>query len=216
MSSNIKYEKIKMPENMDYNVVFNTDKDKIKFIKRVEKTIRSSMEYRDYINFLKDYINMNHCAFFNNVENDEGTKVHIEIHHDPLTLFDIVKVIINKYIDESIPLDEMYIADEVMKLHYENMVGLIPLSKSIHQIVHNSNEIFIPLTLIYGDYKKFLEDYNDYIDEDIMYKIQTKIDQTKVAKRDMFENVLNPTYVYMDVEGYSLPKKIELVKDITA
>ena len=170
--SQILRQKYSMPENMEYNVVLNTDKDHVKYIKRMEQIIRSSMEYRDYIAYLKEYVNMNHCAFFNNVENAQGSRVRIEIHHEPLTLFDIVKTVLNKHIEESIPLNDLYIADEVMELHYTNKVGLIPLSKSMHQIVHNSNEVFIPLNLIYGDYKAFIEEYNDYLNEDLVDKLE--------------------------------------------
>lgn len=196
------------PEDMEYTVQLNTDKDKIKFIKRIEQLVRSSMEYRDYIAYLKEYVDMKHCAFFNNVENEQGSKVRIEIHHEPLTLFDIVKTVINKFIEESIPLNDLYIADEVIELHYTNKVGLIPLSKSVHQIVHNSNEILIPLNLIYGEYRDFLEEYNDYLDEDILDKIEMKINQTRSFTEEMV-NKLTPSYVYLEVDGYSLPKKIE-------
>ena len=118
------------PEDMEYTVTLNNAKDKVKFIKRCERTIRSSMEYRDYISYLKEYVDMNHCAFFNNVENGNGNRVRIEIHHEPFTLYDITNVVLNRFLKDGIPLNELYIADEVMKLHYENMVGLIPLSKS--------------------------------------------------------------------------------------
>ena len=108
-------------------------------------------EYRDYIAYLKEYVDMTHCAFFNNVENSQGSRVRIEIHHEPLTLYDIVKTVVNKHIDEGIPLNDFFIADEVMLLHYTNKVGLVPLSKSVHQIIHNSNELIIPLDLLLVD-----------------------------------------------------------------
>lgn len=197
------------PENMEYTAQLNTEKDKIKFIKRIENIVRSSMEYRDYIAYLKEYVNMNHCAFFNNVENAQGSKVRIEIHHEPLTLFDIVMTVVNKFIEESIPLNDLYIADEVMELHYMNKVGLIPLSKSLHQIVHHSNDVIIPLTLVYGEYKKFIDEYNDYLDETVISKLERKIDETRTIRADML-NKLTPTFVYVDVDGYSLPKKVEI------
>lgn len=209
--SQILKQKYSMPENMEYNVVLNTDKDHVKYIKRMEQIIRSSMEYRDYIAYLKEYVNMNHCAFFNNVENAQGSRVRIEIHHEPLTLFDIVKTVLNKHIEESIPLNDLYIADEVMELHYTNKVGLIPLSKSMHQIVHNSNEVIIPLNLIYGDYKSFIEEYNDYLDEDLVDKIERKINDTRSFSKEMADK-LSPSYVYIDVDGYSLPKKVLIEK----
>lgn len=202
------------PEDMSYTVQLSSMKDKDKFIKRIERVIRSSMEYRDYIAYLKEYVNMNQCAFFNNVENAQGNRVRIEIHHEPLTLYDIVKVVVNKYIQEAIPLNELYIADEVMNLHYTNQVGLIPLSKSVHQIVHNSNDIIIPLHMVYGNYKQFLEEYNDYLSIDetdtfILDKIENKINESREFNKEM-ANKLTPKYVYVEVEGYSLPKKVTI------
>lgn len=212
----IRREKYGCPDDMEYSVVLNTERDKEKFIKRIENVVRASMEYRDYIAYLKEYVNMNQCAFFNNIENAQGSRVRIEVHHEPFTLFDIVKVVVNKFIEEAIPLNDLYIADEVMELHYNNKVGLIPLSKSIHQIVHNSNELVIPLNLVYGDYKSFLEEYNDYLDEELLDKLERKINQTKTIKQEMLDK-LSPSYVYVEVDGYLLPKKVEIPsKEISA
>lgn len=196
------------PQNLEYTVTLNTDKDRIKFIKRIETHIRSSLEYKDYIAFLKENMDMNKCAFFDNIRNEQGSRIRIEVHHEPLTLFDIVETVINKYLDEAIPLNDLYIADEVMELHYKNQVGLIPLSKSVHQIIHNSNEIIIPLTMVYGDYKSFLETYNDYLSEDLVNKIEMKINQTKTIRAEMFDK-LKPTFTYVNVDGFNLPQKIE-------
>jgi hypothetical protein len=210
MSKNrIRLESFAKPDDMEYSVILNTDRDKEKYIRRIEKIIRSSMEYRDYIAYLKEYVDMGHCAFFNGIENVQGSKVRIEIHHEPLTLYDYVKVVLNKYIEEAIPLNDLYIADEVMQLHYQNQVGLIPLSKSIHQIVHNSNDLVIPLNLVFGDYQSFLQEYNDYIDEDILDKLERKINETKQIKQEMIDK-LTPSYVYIEVDGYVLPQKIEM------
>lgn len=214
--SNIKKAEFVRPEDMEYSVYLNSDRDKEKFIKRIEQIVRSTMEYRDYIAFLKDYVNMNRCAFFNNVENAQGSKVRIEIHHEPFTLFDIVKVVVNKYIEEGIPLNDLYIADEVLDIHYRNMVGLVPLSKSIHQIVHNSNEIIIPLTIVYGDYKKFLEEYSEFIDDELLDKLERKINETKSMNTEKLEKKLTPTYVYVEVDGYTLPQKVEISGEATA
>ena len=57
-SSFIRTIKTVIPEEMEYSVFINTDKDRVKFIKRCEKVIRSSNEYRDRIHlviwFIKD------------------------------------------------------------------------------------------------------------------------------------------------------------------
>ena len=212
--SKIRTECFIAPEDMEYTVLLNTERDKEKFIRRVEKVVRSSMEYRDYIAFLKEYVDMSHCAFFTGVENGNGSRVRIEIHHEPLTLFDIVKVVVDKHIKEGIPLNDLFIADEVMKIHYENKVGLVPLSKSVHQIVHNSSDIVIPLNLVYGDYRAFLEEYDEYIEDDaLLDKLERKVNETKHIQQSMIDK-LNPSYVYVEVEGFNLPQKMNIEKHI--
>ena len=195
----IKIEKFKKPQEMEYNIILETDRDKEKFIKRVEKVVRDSMEYKDYILFLKDYVNMNHCAFFTNVANKEGSKVRIEIHHEPLTLFDIVAIVLEKHLAEGVPISDFYIAEEVMELHYQNKVGLIPLSKSIHQIVHHSDDIFIPINLVYGNYKEFLDEYLEFCDDDfsdmILDKVEDKIEKTKYLKESMFKDSMRKNLI---------------------
>ena len=204
------------PDDMEYSVYMETDKAKSKFIKRCENMIRSSLEYRDYIAYLKDYLDMSHCAFFENVENGNGSRVKIEIHHEPLTLYDIVQTVLNKHQEEGIPINDLFIADEVMDLHYQNMVGLIPLSKSIHQIVHHGTDIVIPLSLVYGNYKKFIEEYQDYLDDYVLDKLERKVNETKTIKVEQMQNTLSPTYVYVNVDGFELPQKVAIEKESIA
>lgn len=206
----IKFEKYATPDDMEYTTMLNSDRDKVKYIKRIEQIIRTSMEYRDYVNFLKDYVNMKHCAFFTNIENDAGSRVRIEIHHEPLTLFDIVQTVLNKHLEEGIPLNDLFIADEVIALHYKNQVGLVPLSKSIHQIVHHGNDLVIPLNLVYGDYKDFIDEYNDYLSEEVVAKLERKINETKTINAEKIQEKLNPTYTYVEVDGFTLPQKVEI------
>ena len=90
---------VKIPENIpdfeleDYDLM--DDKDREKYINDLERCVRSSFEYRQMIQYLRDYMNMNSCAFMPNVTNETGRKVRIEIHHSPFTLRDICCIIIN-------------------------------------------------------------------------------------------------------------------------
>lgn len=207
--SNTKIQKISYPEEMDYGVSLSTDKEKNKYIKRIESIVRTSMEYKDYINYLRENVDMTKCAFFNNVDSTDNRKIKIEVHHEPLTLYNIVKIIINKHIAECIPLNDLYISDEVMNLHYMNLVGLIPLSKTVHQVVHNNSDMVVPLYLVYGDYNKFIQEYGDYIDDEIYDVLENKIDKTKNVKEDSF-NILEKQFTYLEIDGISLPQKINI------
>lgn len=192
--------KTTIPDEMQYSVLINNDKDRDKFIKRCEKTIRSSTEYRDYIMFLKEHVDMAHCAFYQKVSSENSKKVKIEIHHEPFTLYDIVSVIVDRFLNEGLPLNDLIIADEVMELHYNNMVGLIPLSKTIHQVIHNSTKIVIPLNMVYGDYTSFLtsDKYEEYTDS-LFEKLENKINQTKNLKETDFDS-LKKEFTYLEIK----------------
>ena len=207
----IKQIKIATPEVMEYTVFLDTDKERNKFVNRVEKIIRSSKEYRDYIAFLKEHIGLDRCIFFQNVTNGSSKKkrITIEIHHEPLTLYDIVNTVVNKYIDNGIPLNDLLIADEVMQLHYENKVGLVPLSKTAHQVVHNSTKLFVPLNMCYGNYSEFLNEYDPYIDEEVIQKIEKKVDQTAGLTEDAFD-AITKEFSYIEVAGYDEVEKMDV------
>ena len=203
-----------IPEEMEYSVFINSDKDKVKFIKRCEKVIRSSNEYRDYVAFLKENIDMDKCAFWKNVSSENSKRVKIEIHHEPFTLFDIVSVVVERFLDQGYPLNDLLIADEVMELHYANMVGLIPLSKTIHQIVHNSTKIRIPLNMVYGDYTSFLtsEKYEPYVDE-LFEKLEIKINETKNLTESNFDD-LRKEFTYLEMKDVPAVNKQPTAKEL--
>lgn len=198
--SNIVTKKIKKPMSFEYNVDVSTIKSRTKFIKQVENYIRSSLEYREYIQFLKDNVDMDQCAFFNKVSSRESKKVKIEIHHEPFTLFDYVEIVLSKFESEGLPINNLMIADEVMELHYQNQVGLIPLSKTIHEVIHNSDKLFIPLNTVYGNYSELLDKYEPYISEELYDKLEKKMDLTKNVTKDSFEALIQQ-FTYIESEG---------------
>jgi len=135
---------------------------KTNFIKNVEKMIRGSLEYRKYIGFLKTNLNLTKCKFLENVDISNLKKTHIEMHHYPFTLYDIVEIVTDKIDAEGGILNELVVAEEVMKLHFENKIGLVPLTITVHQLVHEG-QLFIPSTFVHGEYKKFMKEYDEYI-----------------------------------------------------
>lgn len=178
----------------DYDL-FN-EKDFKKYIDDIERMVRSSKEYRDYIQYLRMYMDMNASAFLKNVTNIDTTKIKIEIHHTPFTLFDITLTVFNKRSRLAQSLDIEMVAKEVAYLHYFLYVGLIPLSKTEHKLVHNQ-ALFIPLNLVLGKFEDFIEMYNKDIPEDAMARYNTYVDMTKHYNSTMNTEILqiNPTYL---------------------
>ena len=146
-----------LPERETYT--FRTPKERVKFIKQVEATCRKSMEYKEYMRFLKRNTDLRRCTILKGLNTEGGKKYTIEIHHEPFTLFDIVETVLNKREMEGMKVDPLDIADEVMGLHYDGKVGLIHLSTTMHQLVHD-DKIFIPLQYIYQSFNQFYSEYN--------------------------------------------------------
>ena len=184
-----------------------SDKDKVKYIKYLERIVRSSQEYRDYVAYLKQYIDMTKCSFFNGVVNNGKNKVSIEIHHEPFTLFDITQVVLEKWLAEGEQINAYKIAKEIMKLHYQNRVGLIPLSITVHQLVHNG-KLFIPLQNVRGRFVEFIEEYDDYISDELKDKLQIKLKMSKeLSNQDL--SILEQQYTYLEVDGFVLPETLD-------
>lgn len=193
-----------MDDIPDYDIqdydLFN-EKDFKKYIEDIERLVRSSREYREAVQYMRKYINMNSSLFFRNVNNIESTKIKIELHHYPFTLFDIVITVFNKRTRLQEPLDVELVAKEVAYLHYFLVIGLVPLSKTEHKLVHNQ-ALFIPLELngnpiVLGDYNKFVEMYEKDIPEDAMVRFNTYKELTanynQITNTQILE--ISPTYL---------------------
>ena len=167
-----------------YEKAFENDKAYASFIKKLESYIRSSTEMRGYMSFLKTDMGMDHCFFLQGVNKDEAK---IELHHYPLTLFDITNIVIQKYYRTNQKFSSMQIANEIVQLHYEGLIGLVPVSETIHELAH-AGEIFIPLQWIHGDITEFIKRYNMGMTSDHMKMLDNLLSMSKNADKIMLKN----------------------------
>jgi hypothetical protein len=147
----------------DYEIpdyILTDNKQYMKYLFAIEKECRRSFEYKQFMRFLKDNCGMDRDSFLENVTSDNGAR--IEIHHSPLTLFDIVSTVVNKRTEANESLSIPMVAKEVMWCHYRLMIGLIPLSKTVHELVH-SQYLYIPSWAVFGYYSQFLEAYGKWL-----------------------------------------------------
>ncbi len=195
-----------MPKRPEY--ILKTNADWKRIIKKCEIMIRSSLEYRQYIQFLKANLDYNRCAVLRGIHSTPEKHYSIEVHHSPYTLFDIVQVVLTKHLDEYGEINLFNVCKEVMELHYEGKVGLIPLTVTVHEMVHNG-KIFIPLNLIYQDYAGFTEEYSPWIES--LPRLQDKILSMCKATEECngilqdYNNALKPEFVYLNVDGFDFP-----------
>ena len=185
--------------------VITTDKQRIKLIMTIERLIRQNIDYKDIITFMRKNINMDQCEFFENFKAGKRRGM-IEIHHAPFDLFSIVEVVMTKMEKKLGYIDEYPVADEVLRMHYEGLIGLIPLSITCHQLVHDG-KLIVPLNCVYGRFVEFTNRYYDELGEDRLAVLNENIQLTKNMKRSDF-NILNVTYIYTQVDGFSLPQPV--------
>lgn len=184
---------------------FENEKFKVKFIKDIERIIRTSLEYRNYIKFLKTDAELTMCTVMNRLPEDLMGRITLEMHHCPLTLFDLVDTVLNKYVVTNTTFTRISIANEVMDLHYAGWIGLVPLTKTMHQLVHSGTKVVHPAD-VFGDYSKFINVYSPFMEEDTLEKVKDfdKLDRSIVDRniRDSLE--VNPTlFIPLDHRDYA-------------
>lgn len=183
------------------------DKEFKKYLKDIEKEIRGSFEYRHMIDYLKNYMGMDQCSFIQ-VSNKDNYNVKIEVHHYPFTLFDIVEIVYRKRAASYESLDVQMVAKEVTMLHYKLLIGLIPLSVTVHQLVHDG-KIFIPVQNVLGRYKLFVDMYKLYCEPEQLETLDRieKYSFEQTSELLNSQDVLNMNYIDLSVQdsNYRLP-----------
>ena len=184
--------------------VITNDKQRVSLIKQCEGICRSAIEYADLVSYLRKYADMNECTFLNNFK--AGSKRGmIEIHHSPFTLFDIVDIVIRRHEDVYHSIDDFDVCEEVLRLHYSGLVGLIPLSTTCHQLVHD-DKLTVPLWCVYGRFVEFTKRYYDWIPDNTLAALMEDVKLSRKFKQNPellkeANKILDVKFVYLDVEG---------------
>ena len=203
--------KIDDVEKLDFPYIDRVDVND-KLIKRIEKIIRTSFEYREYIQFLKEELDLNYCSFFSNVNWDDIT---IEMHHSLFTLYDITAIVLNKQLINNTKVTVWDVAEEVMYIHYKNIIALTPLSKTVHDLVH-TGDVFIPLQMQYGDWITFWKEYKTYMTSDQLSHMKRIVKASNDCVKDFqTPSILERKYTYIECEGFTLPRKIEIEEKVS-
>ena len=185
----------------------NNDKDLKKYLKYIEKEVRQSFEYKEFIAYIKEYFHMDESGF-EKINSKDNKAIRIEVHHYPYTLFDIVSIVYQKrcYYQES--LEPEMVAKEVMMLHYKLIVGLVSLTTTEHELMHDSR-IFFPVDKILGRWEVFEDLYKDWIGSDLLDMTQ-RIREYSDNNSELMKTteILSPNHIhyeYMPNSQYQIP-----------
>ncbi len=144
-----------------------------KFIKNCEKLIRGCLEYKLWRNYITDVLQIQSCA----ITEERMDQCGIEIHHHPVSLFTVVKSLVNEKLEKEEPFCSFDIAMKTIELHFKNWIGFTVLVSSIHEKFHNGF-LNIPKSLIKGNFTAYLEEYSKYLDEEDLEIINNRLSIT--------------------------------------
>jgi hypothetical protein len=159
------------------------------FIKNIEKQFRGSDEYSYYIHCLK-------CAGFNYdflMPNINDMIIDIELHHTPLTLYEIIEILIEYAFSKKELINTFTIIKTLIQEHFNHCVGLVMLCTTNHQLVH-SDKLKITKDMIFGDYKSFLNDYDSVVSDALRSKLQDFNIRTNVDGVEMLDSSKRLSY----------------------
>lgn len=146
------------------------DKKVKQFIKSVEKLIRTSVEYKTYIELLRTNIfALNHDSIMSNITTAD---VDLEFHHYPFSLYELIECCILQHIYKNENFTSFSLAKEIMEEHFKNNIGLVPLTKTTHELAHSGN-LFLSSKQVFGNYHKFMEEHKNGLTAEIVEKINT-------------------------------------------
>lgn len=198
------FDSLPVYDREDYDL--NVDKQFKKYVLNIKADARTSFEYSHFMQFLKENLDMNKCSFFKNVSSANSRRIKIEVHHDPFTIEDIIRIVIRKRQVCGENLDVPMVSKEVIYLHYNLLVGLIPLSSTVHELVGNGY-LFVPTTKVLGRYKEFVKLYDEFIypeQKDVLERIELA---TAVYDENEGMKLLTKHMIYIDISGdeYQFP-----------
>lgn len=134
----------------------NSDADIFKrFIDNAIMRFRRSRTYSGYKGYLIE-LGLDRDQMMSNITNEMAT---IEMHHNGLTIFDIAIILTNHILTVSGKISTFDLVLELKKVHTNNLVPLVMLSRTSHQMVHHNEEFFVPASMCFGFWTELLDKY---------------------------------------------------------
>lgn len=137
------------------------------FLKNVEARVRRSVTYSHYKAFLMG-LGLDHCQVLGYINSEMAT---LEMHHAILTLFDIALMVTEHLLNTYgyvTTFDVVQIIKDEHKLHH---IGVVMLSKTVHQAYHSDSGFLIHPDMCIGDWVTLLQTYMDGISQDLAFKL---------------------------------------------
>lgn len=168
------YDCISFFKDRDY---FSDEVPYNKFVKEVEKLVRTSKDYSAFVSYIKNILGINFCQVSSKIYDTDAT---IEMHHGPIfTLYDICSIILNYYIKTGKKITTFKIANAVIEEHFALRVQVVMMAVTNHEAIKNK-DIYLNVHQGIGNVNEFIKRYADCFDDDQKYKVWSYINMSKM------------------------------------
>jgi hypothetical protein len=156
-----------------YAGALDDDRGRVSFIKEVVSQVRRTPEMSRYRTYLVENLDMGSCSVLRNLTPEECSSAGIELHHHPLTLYDVTELALGAMEAAGERLTTFSLANRVMALHWQGKVGLVPLTGSLHELAH-AGQLAVDPRSVYGDWPALLEECHAGMTEHLAAKLQAE------------------------------------------
>ena len=168
------------------------EKEHHRLIQYIERIVRGSYELKSYRDYLKESVRFDHCTILSGIP-ASGLK-KIEMHHHPFCLYDLCKITLESARRWNQRVSPLLVAERVVEDHYRNEVGLVPLTETIHEMVH-AGQILIDPRCIFGDWLSWARRHAPLIreDQELLARVRARVrwsDEAEVGNIRRLEIVL--------------------------
>lgn len=177
-----------------------------RFIKNVESLFRRVHPFYNYYKaYLINDIGLDRCQVQSNISIEIA---NLEMHHTILTLYDEIFLITKYHLRVHGYVDTMIVLNDLINSHKENIIPLVMLSETNHELYHN-NALFIPIECVFGNFMEFILKYKEGITYPIIYKLKNYLDNNynTTKKDDLLElnnRLLSINNWYTSIGGDSI------------
>ena len=141
-----------------------------KFIRKCENLIRQSPEYKLFTTYVREVLEVHRCQ----ITGEFHEQTNCDIHHHPFCLYTLVKGIVCKNMETKKEFCSWDVCLEAIELHYGMKAPFCSLVRSLHDKFHNGF-MKIPIELVNGDKKFFLDTYGKYLEDDDLSPIYDRL-----------------------------------------
>ena len=136
------------------------------FLKKVEHTFRTSLEYKQMLFTHRDVELENSCLFLDDIDFTEKG-LSLEFHHI-ITLYTLAEWTTRLLLKNGCRnITTFEVCNKLAELHFEDKVPYVFLAKTMHEVQHSEQKYKyeIPVKDIQGNYKALIEEYKEVLTE---------------------------------------------------